>query len=76
MPPGVLIHRADDVTGTMVFIHNLGEQDGTIDLSSIAAEAEFPNDVLADREYGDLGKFDAVEIGGYGYQWIRLRRYS
>jgi maltose alpha-D-glucosyltransferase/alpha-amylase len=74
-PPGVLIHRADDVTGTMLFIHNLGEQPGQIDLSSVAEQAEYPNDVLADQEYPDLGKFDAVEIGRYGYRWIRLRRF-
>jgi maltose alpha-D-glucosyltransferase/alpha-amylase len=73
-PRGVLVHRADDDTGTMVFLHNLGEEPGTVDLSSLVAEAEFPNDVLADQEYGELGKFDAVAIGRYGYRWIRLRR--
>ena len=57
-----------------VFLHNLGEEPGTVDLSSLVAEAEFPNDVLADQEYGELGKFDAVAIGRYGYRWIRLRR--
>jgi maltose alpha-D-glucosyltransferase / alpha-amylase len=76
VPHGVLVHRADGVTGTMLFVHNLGEHDATVDLSSLAEEAEYPNDVLADREYGDLGKLDAVTVGGYGYRWIRLRRYS
>jgi maltose alpha-D-glucosyltransferase/alpha-amylase len=75
VPHGVLVHRADHASGTMVFLHNLGDQDGTVDLSSLAEEAEYPNDVLADREYGELGKLDAVAIGGYGYRWIRLRRY-
>jgi maltose alpha-D-glucosyltransferase/alpha-amylase len=74
-PASVLVHRADDATGTMLFIHNLGERDGTIDLSTLAPEADFPNDVLADREYGELGKLDSVAIAGYGYRWIRLRRY-
>jgi len=74
-PHGLLIHRADDVTGTMLFLHNLSDQDGTVDLSSVAGEAEYPNDVLADREYGDLEKFEAVAVGGYGYRWIRLKRY-
>jgi maltose alpha-D-glucosyltransferase/alpha-amylase len=32
--------------------------------------------VLADREYPDLDKFQSVEVSGYGYRWIRLRRYS
>jgi maltose alpha-D-glucosyltransferase / alpha-amylase len=75
-PRGVLVHRADDVTGTMLFVHNLSEDAATLDLSSLAEEAEYPNDVLADREYGDLGKLDAVAVAGYGYRWIRLRRYS
>jgi maltose alpha-D-glucosyltransferase / alpha-amylase len=69
------VHRADDVTGTMLFIHNLGEREGTVDLTSLADDAEYPNDVLADREYGDLGKLDAVAVGGYGYRWIRLKRH-
>jgi maltose alpha-D-glucosyltransferase/alpha-amylase len=75
-PRGVLIHRADDVTGTMLFVHNLGPDGGTIDLGMLDAEAEFPNDVLADREYPDLGKLGSVPVAGYGYRWIRLRRYS
>jgi maltose alpha-D-glucosyltransferase/alpha-amylase len=75
-PAGVLVHRADDVTGTMVFLHNLGPDDGAVDLSSLFPEAEAPNDVLADREYPDLDKFQSVEVSGYGYRWIRLRRYS
>src|SRR5690349_9756528 len=75
-PPGVLVHWADDDTGTMVFVHNLGEEPGTVDLSSLAAEAEYPNDILADQEYGELGKFDSVAIGRYGYRWIRLRRFD
>ena len=50
-------------------------QDGTVDLSTLAAEAEYPNDVLADREYPEVGGFEKVAIGGYGYRWIRLRRY-
>src|SRR4029450_2870156 len=62
VPPGVLGHRAADVTGPMLFIPNLGPDDGTADLSSIYPEAESPNDVLADQEYPELGKCDAVRI--------------
>jgi maltose alpha-D-glucosyltransferase/alpha-amylase len=57
-------------------VHNLGPDAGVVDLSSLYAEAESPNDVLADREYPDLGKFREIEVAGYGYRWIRLRRYS
>ena len=74
VPEGVLVHRSDDVTGTMVFVHNLCKNPGVVDLSSLAGEAEFPNDVLADQEYAEPGALDKLEIAGYGYRWIRLRR--
>jgi maltose alpha-D-glucosyltransferase / alpha-amylase len=74
LPDGVLVHRADDAAGTMVFVHNLGDADAVADLSTLAAEADSPNDVLADQQYPELGKFDAVQVAGYGYRWIRLRR--
>jgi maltose alpha-D-glucosyltransferase/alpha-amylase len=73
-PKGVLVHRADAPSGTMLFVHNLGPEEATVDLGTLADEAEQPNDVLADREYPDVGKLDAITVGGYGYRWIRLRR--
>jgi maltose alpha-D-glucosyltransferase/alpha-amylase len=72
-PPGVLAHRADGPTGTMVFLHNLGTDDVEVDLGALAKEADLPVEVLADQDYGDL-RFDALALAGYGYRWIRLRR--
>ncbi|MEV1156909.1 alpha-amylase family protein [Micromonospora chokoriensis] len=74
MPTGVLAHRADGPTGTMVFLHNLGTDDVEVDLSSLEPEADLPIDVLADRGYGELGKLGAVKVSGHGYRWIRLCR--
>ncbi|MFI6229440.1 alpha-amylase family protein [Micromonospora echinospora] len=74
MPPGVLAHRADGATGTMLFLHNLGTQDAVVDLSMLQPEADLPIDVLTDRDYGGVGKLDELRIAGYGYRWIRLRR--
>ncbi|SCE89831.1 maltose alpha-D-glucosyltransferase/ alpha-amylase [Micromonospora matsumotoense] len=74
MPAGVLAHRADGPTGTMVFLHNLGTEDVEVDLSTLAAEADLPIDVLTDRGYGDVGKLDSLKLSGHGYRWIRLRR--
>jgi maltose alpha-D-glucosyltransferase/alpha-amylase len=74
-PTGVLVHRSDDTTGTMVFVHNLCNKPGVVDLSSLAGEAEYPNDVLADQEYPDPGKLDEVQVAGLGYRWIRVRRH-
>jgi maltose alpha-D-glucosyltransferase/alpha-amylase len=72
-PAGVLVHRADHTTGAMVFVHNLGTKEATVDLSSLEGEAELPNDVLADRDYGPT-ELKRVTVAGYGYRWIRLRR--
>ena len=53
-PPGVLAHRADGTTGTMLFLHNLDDQDATVDLSSLTDTAESPTEMLADCDYGDI----------------------
>jgi maltose alpha-D-glucosyltransferase / alpha-amylase len=74
MPPGVLAHRADGPTGTMVFLHNLGTTDTEVDLSQLQSEADLPIDVLADRNYDDVGKLDKLQLSGHGYRWIRLCR--
>ncbi|WFE46657.1 alpha-amylase family protein [Verrucosispora sp. WMMD1129] len=74
MPPGVLAHRADGPTGTMVFLHNLGTADAEVDLSQLQPEADLPIDVLADRNYDDVGKLDKLQLSGHGYRWIRLCR--
>jgi maltose alpha-D-glucosyltransferase/alpha-amylase len=58
----------------MVFLHNLGTEDAEVDLSLLESEAELPIDVLADRNYDDVGKLDKLKIAGYGYRWIRLCR--
>jgi maltose alpha-D-glucosyltransferase/alpha-amylase len=70
-PPGVLAHRADDTTGTMLFLHNLDDQDATVDLSSLADIAGSPTEMLADCDYGDID-LAKLAVGGYGYRWIRL----
>ncbi|TDC31408.1 trehalose synthase [Micromonospora sp. 15K316] len=74
MPPGVLAHRADGPTGTMVFLHNLGTDDVEVDLSLLQPEADQPIDVLTDRGYGEVGKLERLQLSGHGYRWIRLRR--
>ncbi|MFC4067671.1 alpha-amylase family protein [Actinoplanes subglobosus] len=73
-PRGVLAHRADADTGTMLFVHNLTDESAVVDLSVLAGDAEFPNDVLADQEYPEPDGLDKIKVGGYGYRWIRMRR--
>jgi hypothetical protein len=61
------MHRADDTTGTMLFLHNLGDQDATADVSSSLDDiAESPTEMLADRNYGDISNLERILIPGDG----------
>jgi maltose alpha-D-glucosyltransferase/alpha-amylase len=74
LPAPLLAHRADGPRGSMLFLHNLGEDSVTVDLSELDAEAEQPNQVFGDQPYEDVGRLDQLEVAGYGYRWIRLHR--
>ena len=76
VPKGVLVHRCDSEAGTMVFLHNLCNNPVEVDLSSLAKDADFPGDVLADQEYPAVGDLKKLTLEGYGYRWIRLRRHA
>jgi maltose alpha-D-glucosyltransferase / alpha-amylase len=69
VPRTVLAHRADGVTGTMLFLHNLGDEACVIDLSSVADKGD---EVLGDQPYDDGLDFAKLTLGPYGYRWIRL----
>jgi maltose alpha-D-glucosyltransferase/alpha-amylase len=78
VPKAVLLHRAGDVSpapghpeGTLLFLHNLGADDVTVDLSSVAGKADAPYAVFADRDYPPIGDLSALDLAGYGYRWIR-----
>jgi maltose alpha-D-glucosyltransferase/alpha-amylase len=58
----------------MLFLHNLGTDDVTVDLSELYADADHPNQVFGDQDYQPVGQFDALDLAGYGYRWIRLYR--
>ncbi|HEX6497641.1 MAG TPA: alpha-amylase family protein [Micromonosporaceae bacterium] len=74
LPRRVLAHRADGPSGSMLFLHNLGPEDVRVDLSSLYAETDEPDQVFGDQRYQPVGRLDALDLSGYGYRWIRLRR--
>lgn len=74
LPAGVLAHRADGSTGSTVFLHNLTDQPGRVDLSTLDGDVVDLDEMLADRDYGPLTSLDKLELNGYGYRWIRLSR--
>jgi maltose alpha-D-glucosyltransferase/alpha-amylase len=74
LPPPVLAHRADGPSGTMVFLHNLGDAPVRVDLGKLAREADHPNQVFGNQEYKDVDGLRELDLDPYGYRWIRLCR--
>jgi maltose alpha-D-glucosyltransferase/alpha-amylase len=72
--PGVFIHRCDDGRGSMLFVHNLSDRAERIDLGELTGEAERPYQMFGNDGYPDRLDLGGIELDGYGYRWIRLRR--
>lgn len=73
-PPQVLVHRATGRTGTTLFVHNLAEQPCHLKLGAERDPEYAPLNFVADSPYGNEVDLDELEVAGYGYRWIRLRR--
>jgi maltose alpha-D-glucosyltransferase/alpha-amylase len=68
-----LVHEAP--SGAMLAVTNLGSRGCTIGLGPPPSEDAVPFDVFADQEYPAVdADLQEIEIGAYGYRWIRLRR--
>jgi len=72
-PDRVLAHRADAPSGAVLFVHNLGTEAARLKLPDERVEDQSPVEVFSNREYDELD-LDDLELDGYGYRWIRLRR--
>jgi maltose alpha-D-glucosyltransferase/alpha-amylase len=73
-PHHVLVHRAQSDGNTVLFLHNLADRPCTLDLSAVVNEEDEPLDVATDGPYEEPDGLGEVELHGYGYRWIRLRR--
>lgn len=59
----------------MVFLHNLADKPMAVDLPGLAGRSDRPREVFADGPYAPVAStLRALELRGYGYRWIRLRR--
>lgn len=77
MPRAVLAHRFDAPEGSMLFLHNLGSSPVSVDLGRLDGVQGRPSEIFSDGEYPPLtAKLTGVELHGFGYRWIRLRRSS
>jgi maltose alpha-D-glucosyltransferase/alpha-amylase len=73
-PPHVLLHRATGETGAMLFLHNLADVPCRVGVGPHEDRPGRPLSVVADGDYPEKIDLDAIELNGYGYRWIRLRR--
>jgi maltose alpha-D-glucosyltransferase/alpha-amylase len=68
-----LVHDAP--SGAMLAVTNLGRRSRTIELGAQPEQDGSPVEVFADRTYAPVGdKLERIEVGRYGYRWLRLRR--
>jgi hypothetical protein len=72
--PSLLCHRCDWQRSTVVAVHNLGEEDATATLE-LGKDVTGIDDVLEGRSFDvrEGGRLE-VELGGYGYLWLLVRR--
>jgi maltose alpha-D-glucosyltransferase/alpha-amylase len=73
--PSVLALRYEAPTGVMLALTNLADRACSVDLDTQGHGDDRPVEVFANRGYGDVGaELRGIELDGYGYRWIRLRR--
>jgi maltose alpha-D-glucosyltransferase/alpha-amylase len=73
----VLAVRYEADTGTVLFVHNLGEEPVRLDLGRQDGQNQDAVELFADQDYprpsAALGELD---VGRYGYRWFRLARWA
>jgi maltose alpha-D-glucosyltransferase/alpha-amylase len=71
----VLVHRMAAAEGVLLFLHNLGREDLTVDVGAQPGQDGPPVDVFGDRAYEAVGPgLDGIALAASGYRWLRLRR--
>jgi maltose alpha-D-glucosyltransferase/alpha-amylase len=73
-PAQVLVHVAEGSTGVVMFVHNLGDTPQYLALDDVPLGEQPPVEVFSDHPYeGELDP-TRLELGPYGFRWLRLRR--
>jgi maltose alpha-D-glucosyltransferase/alpha-amylase len=68
-----LLHQAP--SGAMIAITNLSADSSRIDIGRHEAQDGEPVEVFSDQDYRPIAiDLTGIDIGPYGYRWIRLRR--
>jgi maltose alpha-D-glucosyltransferase/alpha-amylase len=75
LPPAVLAHRFDGSSGSLLLLHNLDDQQVSLDLGSCVEPGDAPSEVFADGPYpAPSPRMNGLILGPFGYRWIRMRR--
>ncbi|MFL6138699.1 MAG: alpha-amylase family protein [Frankiaceae bacterium] len=75
LPRSVLAHRFDAPEGAVLFLHNLADRPVTVDLGKLDGMTGRPYEVFANDAYEPpAAQLTGLELTGWGYRWIRLRR--
>jgi maltose alpha-D-glucosyltransferase / alpha-amylase len=77
VPREVLAHRCQSAEGCVVFLHNLGADEVTVDLGPLPGldTAEGPVEVFADQGYDrPTADLRGLRVAGHGYRWIRVQQ--
>jgi maltose alpha-D-glucosyltransferase/alpha-amylase len=69
-----MVHRATGRTGTTLFLHNLANQPCRLMVGYLHDPVQEPLGFVANSDYGNGVDLDALDVTGYSYRWIRLRR--
>jgi maltose alpha-D-glucosyltransferase / alpha-amylase len=73
-PTHVLVHRATGPTGAVLFLHNLADVPCRVEVGEQPDRPGRPLSLAADSYYDEKIDLKAIDLAGYGYRWIRLRR--
>ena len=75
LPRSVLAHRFDAPEGSILLLHNLRDEPVCVDIGKLDGVVGRPFEVFADGPYAPPGaRLAGLELGRWGYRWIRLRR--
>lgn len=72
--PAVFAHRCTTDDGTFLAVHNLSDQEITVRVDTSELEGEELVDLLGRRDRRPLERELELELGRYGFSWLRAAR--
>jgi maltose alpha-D-glucosyltransferase/alpha-amylase len=70
--PDVLVHRASNTQGTVLFVHNLSREPRKVSVALGESGGRRPVHLAADGPYDESADLTSLEVNAFGYRWIRL----